>query len=162
MNSVGLESSVRLGISTSLVNVELDGELVSPVDIDVSRVHVVELDKFVSPTDFDGSSVINSAVGISTFYDGRQTVESDQDATMSSTLTFESDQSLVEYDPGSTDMIHNPGGIGKIYDPGEVKMKCEEAELVHIDEQPMNIDDDLGHINEAFMMMDEQLDIHIS
>jgi len=32
-----------------------------------------------------------------------------------------------------------------------------EAELVHIDEQLMNIEDDLGHIDEAFIMMDQQL-----
>ena len=32
-----------------------------------------------------------------------------------------------------------------------------EAELVHIDSQLMNIEDDLGHIDEAFIMMDQQL-----
>jgi len=32
-----------------------------------------------------------------------------------------------------------------------------EAELVHIDEQLMNIEEDLGHIDEAFYMMDQEL-----
>jgi len=36
------------------------------------------------------------------------------------------------------------------------------AELVHIDEQLMNIEDDLGHIDEAFIMMDQQLAESIS
>lgn len=36
------------------------------------------------------------------------------------------------------------------------------AEVVHIDDQLMNIEDDLGHIDEAFFMMDQQLAESIS
>lgn len=59
-------------------------------------------------------------------------------------------QSIVGLTPPPEDQNQDVLGLGTGQD-------ALEAELVHIDEQLMNIEDDLGHIDEAFFMMDQQL-----
>jgi len=59
-------------------------------------------------------------------------------------------ESIVGLTPPPEDHNDDLLGIGNSQD-------ALEAELVHIDEQLMNIEDDLGHIDEAFYMMDQQL-----
>lgn len=59
-------------------------------------------------------------------------------------------QSIVGLTPPPEDQNQDILGLGTGQD-------ALEAELVHIDEQLMNIEDDLGHIDEAFFMMDQQL-----
>jgi len=59
-------------------------------------------------------------------------------------------QAIVGLTPPPEDQSQDILGLGTGQD-------ALEAELVHIDEQLMNIEDDLGHIDEAFYMMDQQL-----
>jgi len=59
-------------------------------------------------------------------------------------------QAIVGLTPPPEDDAQDILGLGTGQD-------ALEAELVHIDEQLMNIEDDLGHIDEAFFMMDQQL-----
>jgi len=84
-------------------------------------------------------------------------------------MDLECETILLEGDMSSPSTIHGLDSVLGLTPPPEENMidlgagqDALEAELVHIDEQLMNIEDDLGHIDEAFIMMDQQLAESIS
>jgi len=77
------------------------------------------------------------------------------------TILFDSASPLSQVQGLDTVMGLTPPPENTLLDLG-AGQDALEAELVHIDEQLMNIEDDLGHIDEAFVMMDQQLAESIS
>merc|ERR1711962_845672 len=84
-------------------------------------------------------------------------------------MDLECETILLDGDMSSQSTIHGLDSVLGLTPPPEENMidlgagqDALEAELVHIDEQLMNIEDDLGHIDEAFIMMDQQLAESIS
>ena len=77
------------------------------------------------------------------------------------TILFDSASPLSQVQGLDTVMGLTPPPENGLLDLG-AGQDALEAELVHIDEQLMNIEDDLGHIDEAFVMMDQQLAESIS
>merc|ERR1719220_3163201 len=77
------------------------------------------------------------------------------------TILFDSASPLSQVQGLDTVMGLTPPPENTLLDLG-AGQDALEAELVHIDEQLMNIEDDLGHIDEVFVMMDQQLAESIS